>query len=328
MVYLGSHTRTELDAGKPGKANNPLLVRRDKSWLTSGDRKDYYCDSLFPLIEYDDKIYSFAKPLQAKDVMNDSMSILGQGLLRNFRLPIAYNNDRRSYLHKSMENTKNGIANYYAFPEKSYFNNKGRLGDNGLPNEVAREGIKSTAIGQKTVWIVSPLQMAEMFGKLISFNKNYKLTIDPELPKLPYQPFETDEDSKKYLTMRNKQFIPGLGEVYTSSNGTANGVYNRIKAYLGPGYYIYGKTGTIDGKLVGRKEKDHLLAVVITNKDIATLNEVKDYQDLRFYVIYIADFDYENKKDKKESFSWRETDAAIIKTVLQSEEFENYMKGY
>ena len=299
MVYLGSHTRAELDAGKPDNADSPLLIRRDKSWLNRNDRANYYCDTLFPLIEYDGKVYSFAKPLQAKDVMNDSLSILGQGLLRNFRLPIAYNNDKSSYLHKSMENTKNGIANYYAFPEKAYFNNKGRLGDNGLPFEVAREGIKSTAIGQKTVWIVSPLQMAEMYGKLISFNKNYRLTIDPEMPKLPYQPLETDASNKDYLTMRNKQFIPGLHDVYISSNGTANGVYNRIK-------------------------EDHMLAVVITNKDIATLNKVEEYQDLRFYVIYIANFDYGKKGDH---YSCTKSEAEIIKTVLQSEEFKNYMKG-
>lgn len=324
MVYLGSHTRAELDAGKPGNTNNLLLISRDKSWLTRGDRADYYCDSLFPLIEYGDKVYSFAKPLQAKDVMNDTTTLLGQGLQKNLGLPIAYDNNRSSYLHKSMENTENGIANYYAFPEKAYFNNKGRLGDKGLPFEVAREGIKSTAIGQKTVWIVSPLQMAEMFGKLISFNKNYRLTIDPEIPKLPYQPLETDESSKAYLTMRNQQFIPGLHEVFTGGEGTAHKVYEIIKNDLDRDYYIYGKTGTIDGKLKGRGEDDHLLAVVITNKDIATLNNVEDYQDLRFYVIYIANFDYGKQG---EHYSSVISEATIIKTVLQSEEFKNYMKG-
>lgn len=323
MVYIGSHTRAELEVGKPN--GNPLFVPFNASRLNREDGVTYYCDSLFPLVNYGRRTYSFAQPLLANNI-EDTTTILLQGLKQNFELPYTFVNDRSSNLHRSMQNGRRGIANYYAFPEKSYFNNSGRLGDRGLPFEVAREGIKSTAIGQKTVWIVTPLKMAEMYGKMMSFNKNYRLTIDPNLPKLPYQAFNTDGSEKDYLKMRNEQFIPGLKEVFTSPSGTAYKVYASIKTNLGNKYRIYGKTGTINGKVtadsgVPREEEDHLLAVVITNKALETLDKPKDYQDLKFYVIYIADFDF-----SRDGFSWITTDAAVINTVLESNEFKEYME--
>ena len=323
MVYIGSHTRAELEVGKPN--GNPLFVPFNASRLNREDGVTYYCDSLFPLVNYGRKTYSFAQPLLANNI-EDTTTILLQGLKQNFELPYSFVNDRSSNLHRSMQNGRRGIANYYAFPEKSYFNNSGRLGDRGLPFEVAREGIKSTAIGQKTVWIVTPLKMAEMFGKMMSFNKNYRLTIDPNLQKLPYQAFNTDGSEKDYLKMRNEQFIPGLKEVFSSPSGTAYNVYTAIKTNLGNKYHIYGKTGTINGKITTdsgllREEEDHLLAVVITNKALEALDKPKDYQDLKYYVIYIADFDY-----RRDGFSWITTDAAIINTVLESNEFKEYME--
>ena len=323
MVYIGSHTRAELEVGKPN--SNPLFVPFNASRLNREEGVTYYCDSLFPLVNYGRRTYSFAQPLWANNI-EDTTTILLQGLKQNFGLSYSFVNDRSSNLHRSMQNGRRGIANYYAFPEKSYFNNSGRLGDRGLPFEVAREGIKSTAIGQKTVWLVTPLKMAEMYGMMMSFNRNYRLTIDPNLQIMPYQAFNTDGSEKDYLKMRNEQFIPGMKEVFSSPSGTAYSVYTTIKTNLGNKYHIYGKTGTINGKVttdsgVLREEEDHLLAVVITNKAIETLDTPKDYQDLKFYVIYIADFDYHH-----DGFKWQETDATIINTVLESNEFKEYME--
>lgn len=322
MIYIGSHTKSELEVGKP--KSNPLFNSIDNTWMKRSDKTDYYCDKLFPLIKYNGYTYSFAHPLDVSNIQ-DTTAILFEGLKQIFELPISFVNDRSSYLHKSMQNVKRGISNYYAFPEKSYFNNSGRLGDRGLPFEITREGIKSTAIGQKTVWIASPLKMAEMYGRLISFNKNYRLTIDPNIEKNPYQKFDIDGNENDYLSMRKVQFIPGLNDVFTASDGTANNVYEKIKTNLSNKYHIYGKTGTIDGKVttdigVQRTEQDHLLAVVITNKAIENLKSIEEYKNLKYYVIYIADFDYIH-----DSYNWRDTDAAIINKVLESNEFKNYM---
>ena len=324
MVYIGSHTKAELEAGFTGR--NPLLASRNSSWLNTKNNNEEniakYRDSLFPLVNYDGRIYSFARPLREENIREGG--ILLDGLSQNFGLPASYSNKKSTDLHKAMRNDTM-ISNYYAFPEYSFFNNKTRAGREGRLKEVAREGIKMTAIGKNSVWLVSPLKMAEMYGKLISFNSNYRLTIDPNIEKPSYQPFSTDFNSNEYLIMRKKQFIPGLHEVYTNSSqgGTASGdkIYNKISSNLGT-YHIYGKTGTIDGQVKKRSAEDHLLAVIITNKDLDNLNTVDEYKDLRFYVIYIADFDY-----KHDGFSWTSVDPAIINTVLTSNEFKQYMEG-
>lgn len=314
MVYLGSHTHAELAEGRP--ANNHMFTRKSNEWISENreDHKKEYLEELFPLVRYGNAVYSFSSPLSRQNVQD---GILLDGLSQNFGLPSSYSKDRSSNLHCSMNDDKR-IANYYAFPQFSYFNNRIREGSKEI---VATEGVKMTAIGKNSVWLVSPLQMAEMFGRMISFNSNYSLTIDPT-PKKPYQAFSTDGDANDYLNMRNQNFIPGLNEVYTAVGGTAAGnrIYNKISSNLG-NYFIYGKTGTIDGKTDGKSVEDHLLAVIITNRDLATMNNVHDFEDenFRFYIIYIADFEHKG--------GWLSVDPAIINTVLQSKEFINYMEG-
>ena len=333
MVYLGSHTKEELDAGKPNTNNkeNPLLIPKNSEWENTVDD---YCDKRFPIITYNNKDYCFAKPLNNENIQTGG--ILLDGLSQNFNLPIYYSNKKSCDLHKAMRNDSL-IANYYAFPEYSFFHNKARAGRDGKLKEVVREGIKMTAIGKNSVWLVSPLKMAEMYGKLVSFNSNYRLTIDPTMEKPSFQALINDYKNDNYLRMRNDKFIKGLNEVFTSDAGTAYGVYKKVKTQndvfiekekngtsnKSKGkYHIYGKTGTIDGKINKREAEDHLLAVIITNKDLANMNTIDEYKDLRFYVIYIADFDY-----KHDGFSWTSVDPAIINTVLTSNEFKQYMEG-
>ena len=129
--------------------------------------------------------------------------------------------------------------------------------------------------------------------------------------------------------MREKLFIKGLKDVFYDSKGTANYVYSQVKDNINDEekYYFYGKTGTINGRkmeyvndtLKSKDVEDHLLAVVITNKELKELKGKEDYENFLFYIIYIADFE-------NHSGQWKATDAAIVNTVLQSEEFKSYMK--
>lgn len=334
MVYLGSHTRDELAADLPNR--NPLFKRQNRPIKSQA----FYCDSLFPIIRYDNANYSFAKPLDVSDVLNEEALLL-KGLEKNFGLSLTYKKDKESELHASMQKSKETgktrIANYYAFPENSFFNNQARIGEKGLSFEIVREGIKMTALGKNSVWIVSPLKMAEMYGKLVSFNRNYRLTIDPNLQKMPYQAFNTDGNEKEYLEMRNEQFITGLYDVFNSQGGTFYSTVNKyneidyqiLKKNIGDKYHIYGKTGTIngkemrlkDGELVEYEAEDHLLAVIITNKDITALKTKKEYEELRFYIIYIADYAY-----RRDGYNWYVIDPKIINIVLESNEFKEYME--
>ncbi len=321
MAHIGSFTRQELDAGRP--SSNPIFNHSSASWTTDqrADHQKAYNDSIFPLLIYGNSYLIFARPLDSQHATEQD-AVLLTGLRDNLKLPTEYRKRDTSARNTFHPFLTGKIRNHYAYPEISYFNNKIR---DGKPFEIAREGIKMTAIGKNSVWLVSPLGMAEMYGRLISFNRNYRLTIDCNSPVPPYAEFVTDGPASRYLAMRNQQFIPGLHDVFTSNDGgTAHGVFTQLREL--DGYYIYGKTGTIDGKVKvkGKNQEDHLLAVIITNRDLTELISPDDYANLKFYVIYIADFNYTKDGD---GMSWRSNDARIINTVLQSTEFKQYMEG-
>lgn len=331
MVYIGSHSREELEA-EPKK--NPLFVSVKAPDEYSNEK--YYLDTLFPIIKYgkgNKNYFSFAKPLNKEDV--HSGGILLDGLYVNFGLDTVPRFEKTSYLHKSMQPHVRGkdkkmelkIFNYNAFPQRSYFNNPAR---EGVIKHVANEGVKMTALGKNSVWLVSPLKMAEMYGKMITLNKNYRLTIDPEMKQFSHSvSFDIDGDVEDYIEMREKLFIKGLKDVFYDSQGTAYAIYSQVKENINDEdkYYFYGKTGTINGRkmeyvndtLKSKDVEDHLLAVVITNKELKELKEKEDYENFLFYIIYIADFENHGGQ-------WKATDAAIVNTVLQSEEFKSYMK--
>ena len=67
---------------------------------------------------------------------------------------------------------------------------------------------------------------------------------------------------------------------------------------------------------MGRSHVDHLLAVIITDTDIQKEKSIDKYEQMKFYVIYMADFDIKG---------WIASDAAVIDVVLSSKEFKHYM---
>lgn len=310
MVHLGSFTRHELEN------STAVLSPSSAEWTTYPKSQHYqeaYNNSVFPLIIHNGRYYTFARPLDVAHAQSQD-GMLHSGLRNNFGLStdvILEDTVSEIRFHPAL-GTKERIG-YYAYPQASYFNVPRRA------SNPTTDGVKMTAIGHNGVWLVSPLKMAEMFGKIVSFNRNYSLTINGESTKLPFAALRVDGDDRDYLAMRNAQFITGLSEVFTGG-GTANRVYQQIRANLG-NYHIYGKTGTINGEVDGREQDDHLLAVVITDRDIQQLQSPDDFAQLRFYVIYIADFNY------KHVWNWYDNDANIINAVLQSTEFQQYMQG-
>ena len=64
-----------------------------------------------------------------------------------------------------------------------------------------------------------------------------------------------------------------------------------------------------------------MMVVIITNKDITALKTKKEYEELRFYIIYIADYAY-----RRDGYNWYVIDPKIINIVLESNEFKEYME--
>lgn len=181
--------------------------------------------------------------------------------------------------------------------------------------------------------------MAQMYGGMISLNKNYSLSIMSDNDwREDYERFDIDNVPSSYDNLGSyfdirSTFVNSLSMVFHANGGTGKRVFDLIQTYRKNSsegtlsaeavdgtekkLYFYGKTGTINGTdNMGRSHVDHLLAVIITDTDIQKEKSIDKYEQMKFYVIYMADFDIKG---------WIASDAAVIDVVLSSKEFKHYM---
>jgi cell division protein FtsI/penicillin-binding protein 2 len=329
MTYFGLFTKEQLRSLLPERIDaDNLLVRRLPLDLSRAKQDAKY----FPIMGSDRPsnsgydLFVFSRRVSVSDYQNQQ-GLLARGLETEFNLPLK--RERHSLYPSIKRYVKNDDGKYEirsGFGDVSFFN-MGIRQKMTRPEEMMEVGVRTVAIGNNTGWIVSPLKMAEMYGRLLTLNSNYTLTLDSSSQR-EYQPFSLDDSwqsSGSYQSMR-APFIRGLSKVFFDTNGTARGVslpeVVTSDNITGTGntsqYYIYGKTGTINGKWNGEKEEDHLLAVIITNRKITSCD---DLSNVKFYVLYFTDYDYSKSGGKR----WQSIDGDIIKLVIESEDFREYM---
>lgn len=337
MAYIGTYRSSDLDSDgfldiHKNRDGNTLLFRpsipyepaRQKKQSDEEYKKTYikyfdsYC-SLFPLMEIGGRTVAFNKFIEKGRVM-DTLALVPRGLKVNFGLPqIVSYGQGNPYSHFNMA------------VRKDWQNNRFR----DSTRELNEYMVRSVAIGSNTVWNVSPSKMAEMYGRLITMNKSYSLSLFADTPKKQYKRFDLHDSWKHgyddYIKVR-KDLLKGMSLVYSKGTakkiGIINEEYGTSKLVVDDGngrqngkpvknrLYVYGKTGTIDGFWGKEKAKDHLLATIITDREISTCPE-KELEDVKFYVIYQADYQYQTP--------WEEVDKGILQTVLNSKAFKEYM---
>lgn len=333
LAYIGSFTSSDLSqdgflkssGSRDGKTlfynvsfpKKPVRQKNqsDAEYLAAMNKyaNDYI--NTFPGIQKGNgKVMSFNKFLQPHMAL-DTEALLPKGLRDNFGLmPKISNENLYSCFNMSIRNmniTKDGVTK------------------NTITNRQLNEYmVRSVAIGSNSVWSVTPLKMAEMYGRLISLNKEYTLSYEDKEAN-EYELFNLDESWKNgydsYKSAR-AELIKGMSKVY-AEGGTANKVYsglsgNHIKLSIDTGegkkaFYVYGKTGTINGFWGSENKEDHLLATIITDREVSSCSE-KELKQMKFYVIYQVD--YANTSGR-----WITVDRKIIETVLNSKAFRDYM---
>ena len=264
----------------------------------------------FPVMKYRGRFVSFVDTLPSVS----SSSILHDRLARNFNLPAepqyTYQHSirRRLNVENLYERLLPNVTSGYVYPEFSYLDLKMR---NELYSTTYLENmVRKTATGQKYVWHVTPAKMAQMFGSLISMNRLYRLTLDPER-ELEYERFTTWDNESEYVSKVQNQILQGMSDIFK---------YGTLRSMRLPsGYHYYAKTGTIDGqKRVGRKlqrTQSQLLGIVISDKDLRQA----DPKDVRMFVMYI---------EKNAFYSLAGDDRAqLVETVVNSKVFRDYMNS-
>jgi hypothetical protein len=185
--------------------------------------------------------------------------------------------------------------------------------DNGKPNEVFMSSFRGHVKGSSQV-MVPPLKMVDAFGKLISQNRSYSLTLNPYAKEQAFTAFDVDNGVtySNYLSLIREKVFEGMKQALF--NGTAA----RLGAMLknGSPYYYYAKTGTTGDD--ESKSKSKLFVIIISKKDVTDPDF--NFRKNKFYTIY---FTSQNGPAKQNE----EFQAAVIKYVEQSPVFKKYMEG-
>lgn len=344
MAYLGAYSVEEIS----GASNifRDSKVYKGMTLPVKPVRSNYSTEAQFKiamraydsnLSRYDAAIKSFptvyidkraSNPVTFDRFLNESMALnaqalLPKGLYENFGLEpiISKPMSKRPYTYFNMS-----IRN-------------GKKSDRQLNEYVVR----SVAIGNNSVWQVSPRRMAEMYGRLVGLNKSYTLSLDAKTEngsayKTAYDQFDLHEtwgDPDKYQEVR-KELLLGMSDVFSQKQYATAGALRLVGTVLGKRdgqtvtlslddgsagssskFYIYGKTGTINGYWGSLDGEDHMLATIITDSPLSKCS-AEGLKDVKFYVIYQVDYSYKRH-------GWRDVDKDIILEVLQSKAFKKYM---
>ena len=259
------------------------------------------------------RLFTFDK---LPDMEHQENSILERQMNKLFLSDKYCTNKRKNLSSTAGFNMRlDSIINGFAYCEQTSLYNRGQKN----AKDFAENAIRFTAIGGEAVWNITPWKMAESYGRMTSWNKNYTLSVIKN-PQPTYLPF--DSPSAAYESARNKQ-MEGMGKVFTE--GTASGKeksgnkrtglrLGMIKSNKIGEYYLYAKTGTTNDN---QGKQYHRFGVMITNKDLANTS-LENLKHVKYYIMYFA-------VDLGTGNNWK-LYADCIKEVMNSDEFKKYMK--
>ena len=199
----------------------------------------------------------------------------------------------------------------FLLPEYALWDQQGNNISHNKPNEVFMACFRGHVKGSSQV-MIAPVKMLEAYGKLITQNRNYSLTLNPYATENSFRPFDVDNSIayNNYLSIVRESVFEGMKEALFS--GTAA----RLGSFLKDGspYYYYAKTGTTGDNEA--KTKSKLFTIIISSKDITDPDF--NFRNNKFYIIY---FTSQNGPAKQNE----EFQAEIIKYIQQTPAFKKYM---
>jgi hypothetical protein len=254
--------------------------------------------------------------IDGKANFGSDSSFVSAGLFNNYGI-YTYRNghqfDRFNSAYDSLLFRDSYKRSGFILPEYALFDQKGTGMDNRKPNEVFMSSFRGHVKGSSQV-MVPPVKMLDAFGKMISQNRNYALTLNPYANEAPFNAFAVDNGVayNQYLSIVREKVFKGLQQALF--NGTAA----RLGAMLKDGspYYYYAKTGTTGDD--ESKDKSKLFAIIISEKDVTAPGF--NFRKNRFYTIYFTSQHGPAKQNE-------EFQANIIRYVQQSTVFKRYMNG-
>jgi hypothetical protein len=306
LLLLGSYSRQSLqDVLMKHFANkNPEAMMHWPYFSYKG--KEYWLDGFENWPGY----------LNGQANFGSDSSFVSVGLFNNYGIftdRVSRSFDKFSSVYDSSLFLNASTKSGFLMPEYALFDQKATGMNRARPNEVFMSSFRGHVKGSSQV-MIPPVKMAEAFGKLVSQNRNYGLTLNPYATENIFKPFYTDNGVtySQYISLMKESVFPGMREALF--RGTAAGLGALLKD--GSPYYYYAKTGTTgDDEL---KEKSKLFVIVISSKDLT--NPDYNFRNNKFFTIYFTSQSGPAKQNEK-------FQAEIIKYVQQSAVFNRYMAG-
>ncbi len=305
LILLGSYSKQSLQS---------LLARY---FATRNPEAGFH----WPYFSYDGKQYwlngfeHWPGYADGKANFGSDSSFLSVGLYNNFGIYTYRQGKTSESFPTAFDSTlfdRAASKSGFILPEYSLFDQKGTGMDNRKPNEVFMSSFRGHVKGSSQV-MIPPVKMVDGFGKMVTQNKNYSITLNPYAKEPAFAAFDVDGgvSYNNYLSIMKEKVFKGLEQVLV--NGTATRLGNLIKK--DSKYYYYAKTGTTGDDEV--KAKSKLFAIVISKKDLTDPDF--NFRKNRFFTIYFTSQNGPAKQN--EDFQ-----AAIIKYVENSEVFKRYMR--
>ena len=243
-------------------------------------------------------------------------SFISAGLFSNYRI-YTYRQGRGyekfSTAYDSMLLVEAYKKSGFILPEYALFDQKGTGMDMSKPNEVFLSSFRGHVKGSSQV-MIPPVKMLDAFGKLVTQNRNYSLTLNPAAVSPSFSPFYVDNGVtySDFLTLMRESVFTGMREALF--RGTAARLGSMLKD--GSPYYYYAKTGTTGDEESTKKSK--LFTIIISRKNISDPDF--NFRKNKFYTIY---FTSQNGPAKQNE----EFQAAVIKYIESTAAFNRYMNS-
>ena len=304
LLLLGSYSRQSQQA---------LLVKHFLRQKPQGD-------ALWPWFSYKGEQYwlngfeNWPGYAAGKANFGSDSSFVSVGLQNNFGIHTYRNGrgfDRFSSDFDSALFDRAYRRSGFILPEYALFDQKGSGMNLDRPNEVFMSSFRGHVKGSSQV-MIPPVKMLDAFGKLVSQNRNYSLTLDPYPAEKTFSPAQVENgvSYSQYLSLMKGSVFTGMREALFK--GTASRLGTMLKN--GAPWFYYAKTGTTGDDAV--KAKSKLFTLIISKKDIA--DPGFNFRKNKFVIIY---FTSQNGPAKQNE----EFQAEIIRMVRESPAFLKYM---
>ena len=254
----------------------------------------------YPVFQLNGSSYTFKKSPSNRR----QNCVLNTGLSMNFNMSVADDDSiRTDFVSSRWMNGAKAVNHPWVFPATS----------NAYMSELSQLQTEALRLKQYTLGAsplrITPLMMAEMYGRLFSMHPDYYACITKE-NKHFNKKWESPNGVNRNDMFQFYQQNLFKGMYHCTTIGTAakhlNGV-NRNNS----SYYLYAKTGTLT--LSNKIKDDRMLAVIITNQDVLTATSPESF---RFYVVYFR------FKQTGDMYSI----SKILNQIIASKSFTTYMQ--